>query len=682
MRVNDIYIWGAGLYGEKTLLNCKENGMNIAGFVDSNETLWNTEKFGLVIYPPKEILQKKNVEILIAIANKFTSIEISEICKKAEVVFSISSVIKEKFTVNFVQLDESRKDVLYKFQNCTYLSIKDTDRLFQLGEQNQIHFSAQYAQDIVAYLFFKGKTDGFYIDIGANDGFSGSTTYWAEQIGWKGICIEPQKTAFERMKKVRKCTMYNCAVSNYSQENVEFIMFPNKDTRSGLANSMSQRHIEVARTFSNMEKTFVSTKVFGDIMNDFPNVNYVDFLSIDTEGHEMQVLQSIDFGKFKFGLLTIETTDKSDVTKFVENNGYKKLMVAGSDVLFVPKQYKIPVCCAIYPFETGLNKYTDLMKNILETINIKPISIDNYEYAGFIWLHWFESIANENDFRQKIDFLKKCKENGKKIVWNVHNKKPHEMQNAENVENMMKLLAQFSYKIVIHSHITIDVIKDICESDKNILSKIIFVPIPHYAGAHGNLLTTNSLKNNKLKILFFGLIRPYKNIELLIKVFNDLNFDDMELSICGICINKEYEQNLLNLIDCNKSIRPDFRFIIDSEIPELLANNHILALPYSTESSLNSSAIILAFSYARTVISPTIGTIDEISDKSLFFSYDYKSEQEHEQKFKEQIIAIREKYHGKYNELLNLGEKCREYILENNSYLRTAEQLAQVFDAG
>jgi len=444
MRVNGIYIWGAGLCGEKTLQNCKENGINIAGFIDSNETLWNTEKFGLVIYPPKEILQKKNVEILIAVANEFTSMEISEICKKAGVKFSISDVIREKFTLNFVRIDDY-------------------------------------------------------------------------------------------------------------------------------------------------------------------------------------------------------------------------------------------ICCVIYPFESSFNKYTDLMKSILETINIKPIPIDNYEYASFIWLHWFESIANENDFRQKIDFLKKCREKDKKIIWNVHNKKPHEIQNAENVESMMKLLAQLSYKIVIHSHITIDVIKDICENDKNILSKIIFVPIPHYAGAHGNLLTTNSLQNNKLKILFFGQIRPYKNIELLIKVFNDLNFDDMELSICGICMNKEYEQNLLNSIGCNNGIKLDFRFIADNEIPKLLANNHILALPYSTESSLNSSAIILAFSYARTVISPNIGTIDEISDKSLFFSYDYKSEQEHEQKFKEQIIAIREKYHGKYNELLNLGEKCREYILENNSYSKTAEQLKQVF---
>jgi len=83
MRVTDIYIWGAGLYGEKALQNCREHGINIAGFVDSNENLWNTEKFELVIYSPKEVLQKQNVEILIAVANELVLMEINEICKNA-----------------------------------------------------------------------------------------------------------------------------------------------------------------------------------------------------------------------------------------------------------------------------------------------------------------------------------------------------------------------------------------------------------------------------------------------------------------------------------------------------------------------------------------------------------------------------------------------------------------------
>jgi len=573
--------------------------------------------------------------------------------------------------------DILRKNILYDFQCKTNLDPAKINTLFQAARQKNLCFSAQAAQDIIAYLFFKGKNEGFYIDIGAKDGVSGSTTFWAEQAGWKGICVEPQKSTFEKMKKVRKCSLYNCAVSNKSQENVEFITFPNINFRSGLAGTMTENHIIEAKKFSNMEKDFVSTKTFGDIMADFENVNFIDFLSIDTEGHEMQVLESIDFTKFKFGLITIETQDGSDVVRYIENNGYKKFMVAGSDCLFVPKDYDIPISCAIYPFEIEPNKYMELMKNILKTINIKPT--DNLTASDFVWLHWFENESIFGDLRQKIDFLKKSKETGQKIIWNVHNKQPHENTNPEQVKNLMKLLAQSAYKIIIHSKMTTQVLRELCENDEKILRKIIFVPHPHYAGAYGNLQPKNTLLNDKLKILFFGHIRLYKNIELLIKVFNDLDFDDFELNICGNCSNENYKQNLLNLIKTDK-IKSDFRFITDNEVVKLLAQNHILLLPYSLESSLNSGATILAFSYSRSVISSQTGTLDDIEDKSLFFMYDYKTPEEHEQKLKEILTQIHEEYHGKYDELLKLGEKCRENVLENNSYLKTAQALAEVFD--
>jgi len=251
--------------------------------------------------------------------------EISEVCEKFGVEWSISDVVENKYVIN----------AICQFRSSTCSSIKDIAELLESSKSNQIRFSAGAAQDIIAYLFFKGKNDGFYIDIGAYDGFNGSTTYWAEQIGWKGICVEPHKATFEQMQKFRKnSTLYNCALSNKSQSNAEFIVFPNIATRNGLANSLGETRIEDANKYSCMEKSFCSTKTFGDIMNDFPDINYVDFISIDTEGHEMQVLESIDFDKFSFGLMTVETQDGSDVVKFVESKGYKKFIVSYSDVIF------------------------------------------------------------------------------------------------------------------------------------------------------------------------------------------------------------------------------------------------------------------------------------------------------------------------------------------------------------
>jgi len=576
------------------------------------------------------------------------------------------------------ELDDLRKNILHNFQCKTNLNLTEINTLLQLAKRKNLNFSAQVAQDIIAYLFFKGKSDGFYIDIGANDGISGSTTFWAEQSGWKGICVEPQKTIFERLKQLRKtATLYNFAISDKTQNDIEFITFPERDFRSGIAVSMSESHIEEAKKLSSMQKTTIDTITFGDMMKDFPDVKHIDFISIDTEGHELQVLHSIDFEKYSFGLITIETEPQSESVKYIRNKGYKELLVAESDILFVPNDYSIPISCAIYPFEVETNQYAELMKNILRMINIKPI--DNLDISDFVWLHWFEGIASQNDLQRKEDFLRKCKENERKIIWNVHNKQPHETFDVGQVKDFMKLLAQSAHKIVIHSKMTTQVIKELCENDEKILQKIILVPHPHYADSYGNLPTQNSLSDNKLKILFFGQIRPYKNIELLIKIFNDLDFDDVELNICGNCNNENYKQSLLSLIKTNK-IKSDFRFIADYEVAKLLAQNHILLLPYSLESSLNSGATILAFSYSRSVISPLTGTLDDIEDKSLFFTYDYKTPEEHELKLKEILMQIHKKYQGKYNEFLTLGEKCRENVLENNSCTKVANALARVFD--
>jgi len=87
MSKNEIltYIWGTGRYGERIMHYCKRFGMDIAGLIDSNEMLWNTEKLGLTIYSPKEILQKPDIQIFIALVKKEAVKEISEICNKAKV---------------------------------------------------------------------------------------------------------------------------------------------------------------------------------------------------------------------------------------------------------------------------------------------------------------------------------------------------------------------------------------------------------------------------------------------------------------------------------------------------------------------------------------------------------------------------------------------------------------------
>jgi hypothetical protein len=78
----------------------------------------------------------------------------------------------------------------------------------------KLKFQGQFFQDMIAFLYLQNKKDGFYLDIGANDGISGSNTYIFEQIGWNGICIEPQPDVYKILKKYRNCVQPYFAVPN------------------------------------------------------------------------------------------------------------------------------------------------------------------------------------------------------------------------------------------------------------------------------------------------------------------------------------------------------------------------------------------------------------------------------------------------------------------------------------
>jgi len=566
-----------------------------------------------------------------------------------------------------------KEDILFKFRAKISLDSYRYEHLVDTARKQNLRFSAQFAQDIMAYLFFNGKKDGFYIEIGANDGYGGSTTFWAEQLDWKGICVEPQKETFDRLKKHRNCALYNFAISDKTQRCVEFISFPDNDYRSGIADTMTTQHIEEAKKLSRMQTTTIDITTFCDMMKDFSDVKYIDFLSIDTEGHEMNVLRSIDFDKYSFGFITIETEENSDVVKFIIQKGYKPLLTAGSDVIFVPNACEIKQLCCIVPFNC-YNKYIDLLKTSLRLINIEPVPQRNI--ADYVWCHWRENYHEDPNVLLQFKSLATI---GKKIIWNFHNKLPHETKNIQKAIDFMRTMANIAHKIIIHSGVSIKIIEKLCNSNSEILSKIVFVPHPYYTGIYGLEKIENSLQNDKLKLCFFGSISKYKNIELLISAIKELNFEDIELNIHGAG-NAQYLEYLNSLIGKHGHIKTNFGFVGDKEIPEVLANCHLCVLPYNLDSSLNSGTTILAFSYGRSVISPLTGTLDDIEDKNLFFSYSYEEQSEHKEELKKQIFAIREKYNGNYNELLKLGEKCKKYVCENNSFEQVAKQLAQVFD--
>lgn len=87
---------------------------------------------------------------------------------------------------------------------------------------------------------------------------------------------------------------------------------------------------------NNMEYIEVDTITFDELMSNYKNINHIDFMSLDIEGGELDVLRSIDFDKYSFGLITVEYNENyNEILELMNSKGYKKLMDNNCDLIFI-----------------------------------------------------------------------------------------------------------------------------------------------------------------------------------------------------------------------------------------------------------------------------------------------------------------------------------------------------------
>lgn len=183
------------------------------------------------------------------------------------------------------------------------------------------------------------KTNGFFIDIGAYDGVAISNTKFLEDMGWDGICIEPHPNVFKRLEKNRRCKLVNCALW-HEDTKIKFLSLSGyTEMLSGIYDSYDPRHYnriqnELRQFGGNSEIVEIDANKFETVVEN----TEIDFLSIDTEGSELQILERIDFEKYKIKLICIENNFyEKKFIDFFNNRGYQLNCNIGIDYLFVKK---------------------------------------------------------------------------------------------------------------------------------------------------------------------------------------------------------------------------------------------------------------------------------------------------------------------------------------------------------
>jgi len=185
---------------------------------------------------------------------------------------------------------------------------------------------SQYGEESILKSFFEEDTVGFVVDVGAADGIRYSNSrYLIEDLGWSGLLVEPHPTFFDKIKSLYEdnntVSVLNAAV--YSKEGeMPFYVYGRDEHAqvSTLSKTFKDKVTTIHGDKFEVEPTQVRVVKLSSILEE---LDHVDFLSIDCEGVDMEVLRSNDWEKYRPSLVCVEhSMPRSTLHEYMSSVGY------------------------------------------------------------------------------------------------------------------------------------------------------------------------------------------------------------------------------------------------------------------------------------------------------------------------------------------------------------------------
>jgi len=200
-----------------------------------------------------------------------------------------------------------------------------------------VTFYSQIGQDKwVSEKIFPGVKNGFFLDVGSGDGTFNSNTKTLEQKGWTGICVDPHPKHMED----RTCQMFKEVVYSEAGKRVRFWTGGQQNLDSfwgGIADTLEGEAKRIIQTAPFEEFTTVT---LSDILQRAKAPRFINFVSLDIEGGEVNALKGFPFEKYRMGALAVEHNyqepKRSEIKALMESHGYKRVHTSIQDDFYVP----------------------------------------------------------------------------------------------------------------------------------------------------------------------------------------------------------------------------------------------------------------------------------------------------------------------------------------------------------
>jgi len=250
---------------------------------------------------------------------------------------TIKKIAKRSFPNLYQKLGNiKRNKIINKFKR-NYPEVK----LF-FTEERKLY--SQHNQDYIVYNnFFRDKKDGIFCDVGGNHPLNINNTRYFEELGWNGYVFEPLPYMKPLWEKHRKAKFFPFGVSD-KNDKLTFSIVKNVSGWEDMLSFVKETRDEDYGYET--EEITIEVKPLKEVFEK-ENITHIDYMSIDVEGHELNVLKGIDFYKVRINVLTIENNYLKNpiygddrIREIMFENGYIFWgRIVGLDDIFVHKEF-------------------------------------------------------------------------------------------------------------------------------------------------------------------------------------------------------------------------------------------------------------------------------------------------------------------------------------------------------
>lgn len=164
---------------------------------------------------------------------------------------------------------------------------------------------------------------------------------------WYGICIEPHPDKFKDLQRNRNSICVNNAM--YNKEG-KILYFNKSDMLSGISNDID-KYMEVKNT----EKIKIITNTLTNVLDNYKAPEFIEYMSLDTEGSELKILEGLDFDKYIIGYIDVEHNfvepKRTNIKNLLMSKGYEYLRENKWDDIYVHNSILIKKSLKIYKYK-------------------------------------------------------------------------------------------------------------------------------------------------------------------------------------------------------------------------------------------------------------------------------------------------------------------------------------------